>query len=263
MAGSGIPHPFFAGAPHLIAHRGGAALAPENTLVAIEQAVREWGSDMVEIDVHATADGHCVVMHDSTVDRTTDGTGTIATQTLAELRRLDAGHAFLDLEGRHSYRGRGVTIPTIEDVLRAVPETRLIVEVKDRAAQAPLFDAVRRAGAQDRVLAAAARDRDRALFDRYEGPVSESGDRMATAYRLHRLHLGWLWKASAMAVQFPLEHEGRRVVSERLVRELKGRGLVVHVWTVNDPDDMRTLLLWGVDGILTDRPDLLAEVLGR
>ncbi|HUF13045.1 MAG TPA: glycerophosphodiester phosphodiesterase [Longimicrobiales bacterium] len=263
MAGSAVPHPFFDGAPHLIAHRGGAALAPENTLVAVEQAVRRWRADMVEVDVHATADGRCVLMHDDTVDRTTDGSGPIAAHTLAELRRLDAGYRFAGLDGAHSFRGRGVVVPTIEEVLEALPDTRLIVELKTSAAQRPLFDAIRRAGAQDRVLAAAAHDRDRDLFETYDGPVSESGDSMARMYRLHRLHLARLWQPRSRAVQFPLEHEGRRVVSERLVRELRKKGLVVQVWTVNEPEDMRRLLDWGVDGVLSDRPDVLAEVMGR
>ena len=138
-----------------------------------------------------------------------------------------------------------------------------IVEVKARAAQKPLFDAVRRAGAHDRVLAAAERERDRDLFAGYEGPISESGDRMRTMYKLHRLRLIALWRPRHGSVQLPLEYDGRRVVTERLVRELKGKGLVVQVWTVNEPADMRQLLDWGVDGVLSDRPDLLAEVMGR
>lgn len=262
MAGR-VPHPFFDRAPHLIAHRGGAALAPENTLAAMRQAVVRWRADMIELDVHASADGHAVVIHDPTVDRTTDGTGAVASMTLAQLRRLDAGHRFLSLDGEPSFRGRGVRIPTIEEVLAALPDTRFIVEVKAGAAQQPLFDAVRRAGAHERVLAAADRDRNRDRFDGYPGPVSESGDRMRRMYRLHRLHLMPLWRPRSVAVQLPLEYEGERVVTERLVRELEGKGLVVQVWTVNDPVDMRTLLDWGVDGVLSDRPDLLAAVMGR
>lgn len=262
MAGR-VPHSFFEGAPHLIAHRGGAALAPENTLEAMRQAVSRWQSEIIEIDVHASADGHCVVIHDPTVDRTTDGTGAVEAMTLAELRALDAGYRFVSLDGETSFRGRGVRIPTIDEVLAALPDTRFIVEVKAGAAQKPLFDAVRRVGAHARVLAAAEFDRNRDLFDGYPGPVSESGDRMRTMFKLHRLHLMPLWRPKGVAVQFPLEYEGRRVVNRRIVRELKRKGLVVQVWTVNEPADMRMLLDWGVDGVLSDRPDLLAEVMGR
>ena len=256
-------HPFFAGAPHLIAHRGGSALAPENTLAAFEQAVRLWKPDIIEIDVRATADGHCVLMHDPTLERTTNGSGPVATRSLAELKELDAGHPFVALDGTHAFRGRGVTIPTIDEVLEALPDTRFIVEVKIGTAQKPLFEAIERFGAHDRVLAAGERDIDRGMFRHYRGPKSESGDQMRRMYKLHKLHMIRRWRPHSDAVQFPFEFRGRRVVNKRLVRELKRKGLVVHVWTVNDPDDMRMLLDWGVDGILSDRPDLLAQVMGR
>ena len=263
MKGPSSPHPVFAGPPHLIAHRGGAALAPENTLVALEQAARRFRPDMIEIDVRATADGRCVLMHDATLDRTTSATGPVAARTLAQLKQIDAGHRFVALDGTPAFRGRGVTIPTIEEVLEALPDMRFIVEVKTGSAQRPLFDAIDRFGAHDRVLVAGERNADRDLFPAYRGPVSESGDDMRGMYKLHKLRLMRFWHPRSDAVQFPLEHRGRRVVSERLVRELKSKGLVVHIWTVNEPDDMRMLLDWGADGILSDRPDLLAGVMGR
>jgi glycerophosphoryl diester phosphodiesterase len=264
MAGRGtVPHPFFDGLPHLIAHRGGSMLAPENTLAALEPAATRWGADMIEIDVHSSADGRCVLMHDPTVDRTTNGTGRVDAMTLAELKQLDAGYRFLSQDGQHAFRGCGVTIPTVDEVLEALPRMRFIVEVKAGAAQEPLFDAVRRAGAHDRVLAAAEFDRDRDRFGDYPGPVSESGDRMRTMYKMHRLHLMPLWRPKGLAVELPFEYDGRRVVTERLVRELKRKRLIVQVWTVNEPADMRQLLDWGVDGVLSDRPDLLGQVMGR
>jgi len=258
-----VPHPFFEGAPHLIAHRGGAALAPENTLAALEDAAHRWSADIIEIDVRTTVDGRCVLMHDPTVDRTTDGTGDVANWTLAELKRLDAGHNFVALDGSRPYQRRGVTVPTIEEVLEALPHMRFIVEVKIGTAQRPLLDAIRRANAFERVLIAGERDEDRDLFPGYPGPTSESGDSMRRLYRMHRMRLMRWWKPTHPAVQFPLDYEGRRMVDERLVRELKEKGLVVHIWTVNDPADMRRLLDWGVDGVLTDRPDLLGELMGR
>ena len=263
MTGRAAPHPFFDGTPHLIAHRGGAALAPENTIAAIEQAVQLWRPDIVEVDVRATADGRCVLMHDATLDRTTSGSGPVATRTLDELRQLDAGADFRALDGTQPFRSRGVTIPTIEEVLEAFPAQRFIVEVKIGTAQKPLFDALDRLDAHARVCAAGEREVDRDQFGRHRGAVSESGDSMRRMYRMHRLRLMRFWQPRTSAVQFPFEYDGRRIVSERLVRELKERDVVVHVWTVNEKDDMRMLLDWGVDGILTDRPDLLAEVMGR
>lgn len=258
-------HPFLRRPPHFIAHRGGSGLAPENTLVAFRGAIADWRADMIELDVRTTADGHCVVIHDPTVDRTTDGTGDVADFTLDELRRLDAGYRFTpDGGATHPFRGRGVRVPTIEEVLDATVGTRLIVEVKTGTAQTPLFRAVERAQAVDRVLAAGGSDRDRDLFAAYPGCISSSGDAMKRMYLLHRLHLIRFWNpGDSVAVQMPLEHDGRRIPSERLVRELHGKGLAVHVWTVNEPEDMRWLFDIGVDGVLSDRPDRLARVMGE
>lgn len=255
-------HPVLAGTPLLIAHRGGAGLAPENTIVAFRQAVDEWAADMIELDVHATADGHCVVIHDPTVDRTTDGTGAVAEMTLEELHRLDAGFRFTPDGGRsHPFRGQGIRIPTIEEVLAALPDTRLTIEVKTGAAQAPLFDAIFRAGAEHRVIVAGEHDASRTLFDRFPGPISASASQVRTFYVLHRLGLAPLWAPPVVAVQIPEIWEGRQVLSPRLIRDLHDHGIAVHIWTVNEVEDMERLLDWGVDGIVTDRPDLLAELL--
>lgn len=267
MAAPGEParHPFLRDPPHFIAHRGGAGLAPENTLTAFRSAADDWRADMIELDVRASSDGHCVVVHDETVDRTTDGSGAVASMTLGQLRQLDAGYRFSpDGGASHPFRGMGLGMPTFEEVLEALPRARFIVEVKAGAAQIPLFDAIERHGARDRVMAAAAHDRDRTLFDDYAGPVSASGDSMKRMYVLHRLHGIRFWREGrAQAVQLPLEHRGRRMVNRRLVQELRQRDLVVHVWTVDDEEDMHTLFDWGVHGILSDRPDRLARVMAE
>ncbi|HEX6308808.1 MAG TPA: glycerophosphodiester phosphodiesterase [Longimicrobiales bacterium] len=255
-------HSVLAGAPLLIAHRGGSGLAPENTLVAFLNAAHRWAADMVELDVHATADGHCVVMHDATVDRTTDGSGAIAAKTLAELRDLDAGFHFTPDDGRtYPFRGCGVSVPTMEEVLEALPSIRFTVEVKAAAAQAPLFAAIRRFNASGRVIAAGMYDRDRTLFGTYDGAISGSLEELKPFWLRHRLHLGWLRRPAADVVQIPEIWEGRRLVTQRFARDLQRHGVPLHVWTVNDPADMRRLLDWGVSGILSDRPDILGRVL--
>ncbi|HEX7089935.1 MAG TPA: glycerophosphodiester phosphodiesterase [Longimicrobiales bacterium] len=258
----GTPHPSLVRRPQLIAHRGGAGLYPENTLLAFRRAVEEWAADAIELDVHATADGHCVVIHDPTVERTTDGTGRVAEMTLEALRRLDAGYRFTPDGGRtFPFRGQGLQIPTIEEVLAGLPEVTLIAEVKARAAQAPLFEAVRRAGAEQRVIAAGMRDADRDLFDRYGGPISASVEQLRRFIILHRLRLWRLWRPPVDVVQMP-EHWGdRRVLTPGLIGALHAWGLPVQVWTVDDVSDMERLLESGVDGIITDRPDRLAAVL--
>jgi glycerophosphoryl diester phosphodiesterase len=255
-------HPVLAGAPLLIAHRGGSGLAPENTLAAFHKAVDAWDADMIELDVHASADGHCVVIHDPTVDRTTDGVGAVAGLTLADLQKFNAGYRFTaDGGASFPFRGQGVGIPTVDEVLRSLPKTRFTVEVKAAAAQAPLFAAIRRLNASDRVIAAGMHERDRTMFSDYRGAVSASSEQLRRFYVRHRLGLGRFFPPRADVVQVPETWEGRRLVTPRFVRALGDVGISVHVWTVDDPDDMRRLLGWGVEGILTDRPDVLARVL--
>jgi len=254
-------HPALEGAPLLVAHRGGAGLAPENTLAAFHNGASRWGADMMELDVHATVDGHCVVIHDPTVDRTTDGTGPVASMTLAQLRTLDAGYRFTTDGTSFPFRGRGVRVPTIEEVLEELPDMRLTVEVKAGAAQQPLFDAVRRMNARDRVIAAGMHERDRTLFHEYRGAVSASTEEMRRFFVRFRLGLGRFALPRADVVQVPERWRGVRVVSRRFVTLLATAGIPVHVWTVNERDAMHRLLEWGVEGIISDRPDVLGRVL--
>ncbi|NJD10445.1 MAG: glycerophosphodiester phosphodiesterase [Gemmatimonadetes bacterium] len=256
------PPPALGTPPLLVAHRGGAGLAPENTLAAFESAARDWAVDMIELDVRATADGACVVIHDPTVDRTTDGTGPVARFTLAELRRLDAGHRFTPDGGRtFPFRGRGVRIPTIEEVLQAVPTLRLTVEVKIGTAQAGLFAALSRHGAEARVVAGGMYDADRTAFRTYPGALSASSEQVRRFLVAHTLRLGRLVRVPAHVVQLCELWEGRRLVRPRLVRDLHRQQVHLHVWTVNDEADMHRLLDWGVDGIISDFPDRVARVL--
>lgn len=254
--------PYLAGAPLLIAHRGGAALAPENTLLAFSRAVRWWGADVLELDVQPTRDGEAVVIHDGTLDRTTDGAGPVARRSLAEIRSLDAGFRFSPDGGRtFPFRGRGVGVSTLGEVLAAFPVLRINVEIKDGRAQERVAEVVRAAGAEHRVLIAAGRRADRARLAGYAGATSASEEELRTFYVHHRLFAAALYRPEVDALQMPERHGGRQVLSPRLVREAHDKNLAVHVWTVDEEADMHRLLDWGVDGIVTDRPDLLARVL--
>lgn len=255
-------HSVLAGAPLLIAHRGGSHLAPENTLAAFRNGVERWAADMIELDVQASADGHCVVMHDELVDRTTNGSGPVAAMTLAQLRQLDAGYRFTrDGGATFPFRETGVRVPTIDEVLEAHPTVRITVEVKAGAAQEPLFAAIRRFNAHDRVIAAGMYDRDRSLFGSYEGALSGSLEELKPFWIRHRLGLGWLRRPPCDVVQLPEEWNGRRLVTKRLARDLHRHGIPLHVWTVNAPADMHRLLDWGIEGLISDRPDVLGRVL--
>lgn len=254
-------HPYLAGSPLLIAHRGGAGLAPENTLVAFQNAVHEWGADMLEMDVRSTKDGRVVVIHDETVDRTTNGNGRVEDFTLDRLRELDAGHHFRDPEGNHSFRGAGVTVPTFEEVLEALPGVRLNVEAKDGRSAPGLVEIILRHEAQDRVLVAAEWERNRRAVAGYPGPWGASRRDLIMFLLLIHTPLGRFHTPGCDALQVPETHRGIRVLNGRFLREAHARNLPIHVWTVDDPLDMVRLLDMGVDGIQTDRPDLLAPIL--
>jgi glycerophosphoryl diester phosphodiesterase len=237
-------------------------LAPENTMAAFRPAIEDWGADMIELDVHLTADGRVVVIHDPMLERTTNGTGPVAARTLAELRALDAGYNFTTDGGRtFPFRGKGVRIPTIEEVLEELPPIRLTVEVKAAAAQRTTFAAIRKANAEERVVAASLHASERTLFAEYHGPRSASVEQVRPFYVLSRMGLGRVWAPAVDVMQLPEIMGGRRIVSPRLIRDLHAHGIAVQVWTVNVRADMERLLAWGVDGVQSDRPDILADVM--
>jgi len=260
-------HPYLAGAPLLVAHRGGAALAPENTLPAFVSAVERWGADMLELDVHLSHDGEVVVIHDPTVDRTTDGSGAVSDMTWNELHDLDAGARWETPTGDRRFAGRGIGVPLLRDVLRRLPDTRLNVEAKANDVAGPLVALVRDCGAEHRVLLAAEHERNRARVRAgWSGPVGASRRQIAGFMLLSRLP--WISATpSADALQIPpcwrIAGRVRPVLTKRLLGEAHRRNVPVHAWTIDDPEEMERLFDMGVDGIQTDRPDLLATVLHR
>jgi glycerophosphoryl diester phosphodiesterase len=253
--------PYLAGAPLLIAHRGGSGLAPENTLLAFRQALEWWRADVLELDVRPTRDGEVVVFHDPTLERTTDARGAVSEHSLDALRAFDAGHRFSP-DGRDvPYRGTGVRVPTLAEVLETFPRARVNVEIKDGRAQERVWEVVHSARATHRVLIAAGRRRNRSRFGTYEGAVSAGAEELWAFYLHHRLRTLALHAPSVDAFQMPERHGPRQVLSPRFVAQAHRLNVAVHVWTVDETADMRRLLEWGVDGVITDRPDRLARVL--
>ena len=245
----------------LVAHRGGSKVAPENTMAAFRRAVDWWGADMLELDVRLTRDGHVVVIHDETLDRTTDGEGPVAASTLDEIHALDAGYRFEDPDGGRSFRGTGVVVPTFAEVLTAFPGTRINVEAKEAQAAGPLVEVIRRHHAQHRVLVAAEFERSRKDARGYAGPWGATRHQVLLFWALHRLPGGGPYVPRADILQVPELWKGMRIVSQAFVRAAHRRNIPVQVWTVDDPESMKRLLSWGVDGIQSDRPDVLAQVL--
>ena len=252
---------YLAGAPLLIAHRGGSGLAPENTIYAFRRALQWWRADLLEIDVQPTRDGDAVVIHDPTVDRTTDGSGAVAGMTVRELGELDAGYRYSPDGSSYPLRGAGVRISTLREVLEAFPGARVNVEIKDARAQEPVWETVRALGAEQRVLIAAGDRKNRARFASYAGPTSAASQEMYAFFALHKLGLGRFYRPAVDAWQMPDRHGDRQVLGPRWVKEAHAKNVAVHVWTIDEVADMRRLLAWGVDGIISDRPDRLARVL--
>lgn len=255
--------------PWLVAHRGGAALAPENTLPAFERAAA-LGADAFELDVRLTVDGVVVVFHDEDTARLTGEPGTIEARPLAEVRRLDAGASYTPDAGRSfPWRGRGIAPPTLAQLLDRFPDVRMNVEAKapDPAVAEALIEVVRAAGAVDRVCLGSQHD---AQGERLRARLPEAchflPESAATCHVMAARSEGATGCPEGWDVaDLPLRLEGTdlRVVDRRTVDHLHRRGLAVFVWTVDDEGDMRAALADGVDGIMTDRPDLLARVLGR
>ncbi|WP_448071421.1 glycerophosphodiester phosphodiesterase [Georgenia yuyongxinii] len=254
------------GWPVNFAHRGGRRIVPENTLEGFREALAGRAA-VIETDAHTSADGVVVVIHDDTVDRTTDGTGPVARKTLAELQRLDAGHRFTpDGGATFPWRGRGVTIPTLEALYREFPERNINIELKPTrpGTEEAVWRVVEAAAGQARTLVVTD---DGASIKRFR---DVSGGSVATAasvaefvkfWLLGKVRLARLYRPPFQALQPPDSYKGFRIVTPSLIRQAHAAGLRVDVWTIDDEDDMRRLLAWGVDGIMTDRPDVLARVL--
>jgi glycerophosphoryl diester phosphodiesterase len=252
--------------PVNLAHRGASALAPENSLEAFRIAV-EAGAGGLELDVHMTRDGHVVVIHDPTVERTTSGKGAISEMTIDELRALDAGYGFsLDGGRTRPYRGRGVRVPTLEEVLEEFPGVAVNIDIKAAypGVEAAVLQVLRETDAWGRALVVSTPYATVKRFRKISGGhISTGASRweIGVFYFSSRLRLERLLSPSYDALQVPLRHRGIPLVTPRFVRAAHARGVRVDVWTINRADEMRRLLALGVDVIMTDRPGTLAEVL--
>jgi glycerophosphoryl diester phosphodiesterase len=252
--------------PVNLAHRGASSLAPENTIEGFRLAV-EAGAGGLELDVHMTSDGHIVVIHDTTVDRTTDGAGPVSEMTLDELRGFDAGHNFSPDGGPdRSYRARGVRVPTLEEVLREFPGVAVNIDIKAGrpGIEAAVFGILRETDALGRVLVVSTPHATVKRFRKVSGGHVSTGAskwEIGVFYLLSRLRLERLLSPAYDALQVPLRHRGILVVSPRFIRAAHARGVRVDVWTINQAGEMRRLLDLGADVIMTDRPGTLAEVL--
>lgn len=235
-------------------------LWPENTLLAFRNAL-EHGIDVLETDIHRTRDGVIVISHDQTVDSNTDGSGAIKEMTLSELKSLDAGYQWSKDE-EYPLRGQGITIPTLEEALDAFPNTTFNIDIKpnDEGVAADFCNLLKRRGDEQRVIVGSFHGNVVKTFRRRcpEVRTAASFGETLRFYLYTKVGLDRIFGPNAHAFQVPRTRWfGLHLVTPEFVRAAHQRGIKVHVWTINDRDEMRELIEMGVDGIMTDFPDLL------
>jgi glycerophosphoryl diester phosphodiesterase len=233
--------------PLAFAHRGGAGDWPENTMPAFEGAVA-LGYRFVETDAHVTADGVCLAFHDERLDRVTDRTGVIAELTYQEVRQAR-------VDGREP-------IPLLEDLIAAFPDLRVNIDPKHDAAVGPLAAVIERTGAIDRVCVGSFSDQRIARLRAALGPrlCTSLGPKAIARLRGGSFGLP-AGRIEGGCAQVPHKYKGVAVTDLRFVERAHAAGLQVHVWTIDDPTEMHDLLDLGVDGIMTDHPAVLRDVL--
>ena len=214
-----------------------------------------------------TSDGRVVVIHDDSVERTTDGSGLVHDMTLREVRSLDAGCHFTPDRGKtYPYRGRGVRVPEFGEVLREFPDHKVNVDIKEAqtSIEEAVLEAIVGASASDRVLVVSEMSEVLRRFRELSGggvPTGASRREIGAFYRLSRMHLESLSRLVYDALQVPVESGGRRIVTRRFIKAAHNRGVRVDVWTIDEPEEMRRLLDLGADVIMTNRPEVLDSVL--
>ncbi len=268
-----MPHPYFdLPGPVILGHRGAAGVAPENTLFAFERGLAD-GAHIIESDVHITRDGVPVLVHDPSVDRTTDGSGLVAELSLEELHRLDAGHRFRDPHDQSGegfpHRGQGLRLPTLEEAFTSFPGVRFNLEIK-----ANDFDGVRRVvelvadgGREDLTLLTSGENE---IMAALRDELARTGLRPALGAALcdilevvRAAQAGDRPQTDSMALQIPREFAGGPLVTQSLLEHCHLHGIVLHAWTINDPDEMTELIDMGVDGLVTDVPGVMAKCLAE
>ncbi len=258
--------PFLVPMPRVVAHRGDSMHYPENTLMAFESAVR-MGIDVIETDVHLSKDGVIVIWHDPTLDRNTNGSGRIEDHTLQELKQFDAGYTFTKDGGKtFPFRGKGVTLTTLEEALRACPKERFNIDLKTKTPKIvhEFIRLIRSLNAQNRVLGASFHLSNLKLLRKLAPEILTSITTIEVLGYLagQRLHMlpEVLAKGRQVVFQVPVRQWGIEVITPNFLKAMHQRHAVVQVWTINDRQEMVRLFKMGVDTIMTDDPATVIEV---
>jgi glycerophosphoryl diester phosphodiesterase len=252
--------------PLIMAHRGDSANFPENTMASMESAVKI-GVDVLETDVHLTKDGEFVLFHDEDIQRTTGEQGTIRDRTLEELRQIDLGETFTIDGESFPFSGKGLRVLTLREVFKAFPQMRFNIDMKDMLPEVPrtLERLLREEGMGQSVVVASFHPTQAQRFHEIAPDIAMAANpsqvkRFVIGLKLRMLPL-LARNAPFAAFQVPTQSGSTKVVDRRFIEAAHRRGIAVHVWTINERKEMELLLEQGVDGIFTDKPGLLREVM--
>lgn len=246
--------------PIRFAHRGSTILWPENTMTAFQGAV-DSGCIYIETDLHVTIDGVLVTFHDDKLERLTNGKGWVKDWNWEDLRKLDAAYHF-NPAANYPLRNSGITIPSLEKVMTTFPNLMLNLDLKQPGIEQNVVDFIKKFGYENRVMIASFKAGRVRRFRSLSGSccATSAGYTEAGAFWVYS-RIGKSYKIPAAALQVPPRKGWLTIVDEKLIKNAHALGIQVHVWTVNEPQEMQRLIELGVDGIITDRIDLLNRVL--
>jgi glycerophosphoryl diester phosphodiesterase len=245
----------------VIAHRGGGGEWPEETLFAFDHASRA-GADVLEMDLHSTADGELVLMHNSTVDQTTNGTGKITELTLSQIKALDAGCKWTSDGENFPHINKGITVPTLREVFKNFSHMRMNIEIKQKEPSIvrPFCDLIREFQMTDKVLVASFWD---SAMDEFRATCPDVATSASTpeAIEFFAFHnIAPTYRPDTDAIQVRAEFAHLQIVTPDLVGDAHNLKLALHAWTVNDKAEMQRLISVGADGIITDYPSTMLSL---
>ena len=261
-----MTHAFLTGlqAPLHISHRGGAALYPENTMYAFERARAVHRTDVLELDVHASSDGEIVVAHDATLERCTDGSGPLSALTWQQLKRLDAAFHFTPVgQTGTPLRGKGITLPSLKELLAATPGLRLNIEVKSAGAVDAFVSLVKHEQCLERLCIGSEHDSIGAELARALPDACHFFPANALAAFVLPTKGGEPPEDDPRytVLDMPYRWEGVTLFDAELAKVARAHGKWINVWTIDEEVEMRRCVVDGVGGVMTDRPDVLRAVL--
>jgi glycerophosphoryl diester phosphodiesterase len=248
--------------PRVIAHRGDSGAYPENTMESFRAAAAA-GALYIELDVHLTRDGEVVVIHDADLERTSGRKGSVARLTYVEIAAVDAGFTFCSGDGAHPFRGKGIHVPRLEEVLNGLPDRLFVIEVKqvEPSLVEPLIRILDRAGMRRRVAVVSEHQRPLDEIRRLAPGIPANFSRGEVQGLLQAIaRRDAAYRPPGDALQVPPKYESWHLVTPEIVAACHRMGVEVHVWTVNETVEMRELIAMGVDGIITDFPGRLLEL---